>query len=200
MRIIAPRMRRLTSGIYRIANIVTDEFYIGQSDDIVRRWNGHLCRLGQNRHHNWPLQKSYNEHGLIAFRLDVVEVCHIEKLIERERHWIKELRPQFNNLARKPKPFDPSAVLPDIEPAKPSEPSEPPVSPTSLMCRLPDIKPRQKLILALVMNGVSQVEIAKRLKCSQPSVCTSIRRGRKKIESLWPAHPECSEILSALSR
>jgi len=52
--------------------------------------------LSGQKHHCRLLQKSFDEWGLTAFRLEFIEVCLPEQLLERERYWIATLRPALN--------------------------------------------------------------------------------------------------------
>ena len=61
-------------GIYLIQNIITDEFYVGQSCTIYGRWNSHRKALLNNNHCNPKLQNSYNIHGETAFNYKTLEI------------------------------------------------------------------------------------------------------------------------------
>lgn len=75
-------------GIYKITNQVNQKVYVGQSNDIERRWFEHKrpCNLIN------PTKKIYiafNEFGIENFSFEVIEECEEEKLNEREWYWIK---------------------------------------------------------------------------------------------------------------
>ena len=83
--------------IYKIENIVTNDFYIGSAVDYTYRKWVHLKRLRENRHHNAILQNSWNKHGESAFSFSIIEeVLNKEQLIEREQYWIDTLNPRYN--------------------------------------------------------------------------------------------------------
>ncbi len=73
-------------GIYGIINEVEKKVYIGKSKDIDSRWKEHRRDLSQGKHHNKPLQKSWNSHGEDAFKWKVIELVpeNIYGLVELE--------------------------------------------------------------------------------------------------------------------
>jgi len=46
----------MNSGIYKIANKVTGDFYIGSAVDINKRWNQHKFLLKKQKHYNYKRQ------------------------------------------------------------------------------------------------------------------------------------------------
>lgn len=52
------------SGIYKITNIQNSKVYIGESEDIPRRWIEHLTELVTNKHYNYKLQEDFNKYGI----------------------------------------------------------------------------------------------------------------------------------------
>ena len=72
-------------GIYKYTNKANGKIYIGRSVDIKRRKWEHL--------HN-PSQYSYFDQTLIKigedkFEFEVIEICSVDELKEREKYWIK---------------------------------------------------------------------------------------------------------------
>ncbi len=63
-------MRR---GIYRIRNVATDDCYVGQAQNIEKRWAYHRHRLAQGVHHSHRLQRAWDTFGADAFAWEVVE-------------------------------------------------------------------------------------------------------------------------------
>lgn len=72
-------------GIYKITNLKNGKIYIGQSNDIERRFSEH-CYKGESS--RIPLDKVIKELGKNNFTCEVIEECPIEKLNERETYWI----------------------------------------------------------------------------------------------------------------
>lgn len=78
-----------TSGIYQIICSVNNKKYVGSAINLRQRWNDHRKLLRYNKHKNQRLQNSWNIHGESSFDFVILEpVVDINKLIEREQHWI----------------------------------------------------------------------------------------------------------------
>ncbi len=89
----------MNGDIYKIANIVTGDFYIGSSVNINKRFNRHENMLKNNDHDNQILQNACNKYGINKLSFDIIE--HIEnvtkdKLLSREQHYIDTLNPKYN--------------------------------------------------------------------------------------------------------
>lgn len=80
--------------IYKITNIVNDNFYIGSTNNFKRRMFQHKSQLKNNKHSNKKLQNSYNKYGLDNFKFEIVEEC--EDRFIREQFFIDTLTPVFN--------------------------------------------------------------------------------------------------------
>lgn len=78
----------IVSGIYVILNRINGKVYLGQSQDISRRWAKHRSELNLNRHHNQHLQSSWNKYGNKAFKFAILERCSTELLDAREQHFL----------------------------------------------------------------------------------------------------------------
>lgn len=76
------------SGIYIIRNLVSGNFYIGQSQNIITRWEQHCKALQGNRHHNRHLQLAWNKYGKSAFEFHVLEYCLLDQLDDREQYYL----------------------------------------------------------------------------------------------------------------
>ena len=87
----------MISGIYKIANKVTGDFYVGSSTNLKYRLNEHASDLRKNIHCNSYLQRVYNKYGSDSLLFVIVE--HVEnknKLIEIEQFYINNLNPKYN--------------------------------------------------------------------------------------------------------
>lgn len=77
------------TGIYQIKNLINDKIYIGSSKQgFAKRFSEHLYDLKNNDHHSQHLQKAYNKYGKENFIFEIIEVCNIEIVVEREQYWI----------------------------------------------------------------------------------------------------------------
>lgn len=83
------------SGVYKITNTITGDFYIGSSRDIKSRLAGHKCPSIWKRHPNSPLYLDFQKYGLENFKFDIIE--ETTSLHEREQHFIDLLQPTYNS-------------------------------------------------------------------------------------------------------
>lgn len=76
-------------GIYKIENKINKKVYIGQSNNILKRWAEHKrkARLGNE---SSLLYYAIRKYGLDNFSFEILEKCEEEKLDEREEYYIKK--------------------------------------------------------------------------------------------------------------
>ena len=84
------------SAVYKITNTVTNDFYIGSSKDVKKRWNEHKCQSKWNECPNNPMYLDMQEYGKDKFVFEVLEVVEPEKLKEAEQKFIETLKPTYN--------------------------------------------------------------------------------------------------------
>lgn len=73
------------TGIYKITNQINGKSYIGQSIDIIGRWNRHRSYAQKE---DSPLYYAIRKYGIENFIFEVIEECSLEALNEREIYWI----------------------------------------------------------------------------------------------------------------
>lgn len=73
-------------GIYKITNKENGKIYIGQSNNIERRFREHKTKGSTSR---IPLDVAIQKYGVESFSFEVVEECSIEELNTKESFWIK---------------------------------------------------------------------------------------------------------------
>ena len=71
-------------GIYKITNKLNGKAYIGQSNDIERRFYEHQTKGEKSR---IPLDVEIQKVGKENFTYEVIEECSVEQLNEREAYW-----------------------------------------------------------------------------------------------------------------
>ena len=82
----------MTAGIYALYWEEQDLIYIGQSQDIEKRFRDHLSSLRLNKHTNYRVQNAFKLYGVPV--LIVIERAKLEELNKLEVFWTKE----FNTL------------------------------------------------------------------------------------------------------
>jgi group I intron endonuclease len=95
-----PKMDELPpTGIYGIF-LNDGRCYVGSTaQPFKKRWMEHRQRLNKGTHPNLHLIRAWAKYGQDAFEFRILEVCDIsdERIrVERENHWIFELKPEFN--------------------------------------------------------------------------------------------------------
>ena len=77
-------------GIQKITNKKNGKIYIGQSNNIKRRFYEHC------RNNEILIDKAIQKYGKEEFIFEVVEECKIEELNEKETYWIKKFKSNVN--------------------------------------------------------------------------------------------------------
>lgn len=96
------------AGIYQIVD-TGGRCYIGSSQDMFRRWEGHQYQLRRGSHHAIRLQRGWNELGESAFTLKVIEtVPNSDDLKKWEQFYIDSRQPYYNTSRE--------ATRPDVRP------------------------------------------------------------------------------------
>ena len=90
-------MAAIISGIYKIINTVTGDFYIGSSKNVNRRWACHKCLSTWNECPNNPMYIDMKEYGVNKFEFEILAEVEPEKLKETEQKFIEKLKPTYNN-------------------------------------------------------------------------------------------------------
>ena len=83
------------SGVYKITNKITGDFYIGSSKNIESRWAGHKCVSVWKRYPNSRLYKDMSKYGKDKFIFEVLE--ETTDLRNREQYYIEQLKPSYNS-------------------------------------------------------------------------------------------------------
>lgn len=78
-------------GVYSITCLSNGKMYIGSSSHIHNRWLSHKSRL-KNKIHSPILQNTYNKYGLNSFCFNILEICDLSNLIQREQYWYNHFK------------------------------------------------------------------------------------------------------------
>ena len=85
------------SGIYKITNTITGDFYIGSSKNVKRRWIEHKAPSNWNKHPNIPLYHDMQKYGVDKFVFEILAEVEADSLKEIEQQFIETLQPTYNN-------------------------------------------------------------------------------------------------------
>jgi hypothetical protein len=83
------------SGIYRLVNIITGEFYIGSSKSLYNRFTKYYSWNNLNKSSRL-IDKNIVKYGYLKFKLEILEYCEPNLLLEREQFYIDLLNPKYN--------------------------------------------------------------------------------------------------------
>lgn len=89
------------SGVYKITNTITGDYYIGSSKNIKQRWAEHKCQSVWKRHPNNPLYLDFQKYGIDKFSFQILEEVEIEQLKKVEQQFIQILKPTYNQMNAK---------------------------------------------------------------------------------------------------
>lgn len=78
--------------IYKITNLVTGDFYIGQTIDFQERVTQH------KRDPQPKMREDVAKYGWDNFKFEILEECPREELNDRENYYISELDPAYNTI------------------------------------------------------------------------------------------------------
>lgn len=70
----------MISGIYAIECSLGKKIYIGESNNIYKRWNEHITDLKKKRHHNQNLQYDYNILGFEHFEFKILQPVNVDDI------------------------------------------------------------------------------------------------------------------------
>lgn len=85
----------LDKGVYYIRDRIKGRIYIGSSKNLKVRFKTHINTLLNETHHNSYLQNIANKYGTHILEFGIIEF-NPEDLLEREKYWIQELKPELN--------------------------------------------------------------------------------------------------------
>ena len=84
------------SGVYRIMNMITGDYYIGSSNDLEKRQKEHFCKSVWKQNPNKPLYKDMKQYGKDNFLFEPIWLCKPEELKRYEQIAIEKYNPKYN--------------------------------------------------------------------------------------------------------
>lgn len=94
------------SGVYKITNNITGEFYVGASVSVASRISNHLNRDARKYKGKHRFYDDILKYGKENFSWELLEECPKENLLEREQYWYDTLKPTYN----KERPHEPGKM------------------------------------------------------------------------------------------
>lgn len=85
------------SGVYKIINTITNDFYIGSSKNVKRRWLEHKRPYIWKKNQNNPMYMDMQNYGVDKFEFEILAEAEIEQLKETEQEFIETLKHTYNS-------------------------------------------------------------------------------------------------------
>ena len=85
------------SGVYKITNTITGDFYIGSSKNVKKRWADHKWPSTWKNHPNNPMYLDMQKYGIDKFVFEILAEVEPEQLKEMEQEFIETLKPTYNS-------------------------------------------------------------------------------------------------------
>lgn len=86
-------------GIYRWTNKLNNNTYVGSGIDLSKRMKEYFNKSELTRNPR-PIHAALLKYGYENFRLEILEYCDEDKLIEREQYYLDLLNPEYNILKK----------------------------------------------------------------------------------------------------
>ena len=91
-------MIKKISGVYKITNTITGDFYIGSSKNVKIRWAQHKEPSRWDKCSNNPMYQDFQKYGVDKFEFQILEEVEIDRLKEAEQQFIETLKPTYNSI------------------------------------------------------------------------------------------------------
>jgi group I intron endonuclease len=82
--------------IYKITNLINGHFYVGSSQNFIKRYYTHLNHIRTSRSSCTVLIRAVTKYGENNFKLEIIEECETQVLLAREQYYLDTLLPEYN--------------------------------------------------------------------------------------------------------
>jgi group I intron endonuclease len=82
--------------IYKIENSLNNDFYIGSTTNLKKRYYTHLYDIRKNKNTCVKLIRAVNKYEEHNFIFYIIEKCDISNLLNREQYYLDKLNPKYN--------------------------------------------------------------------------------------------------------
>ena len=90
-------MAEIISAVYKIINTITNDFYIGSSKNVKRRWLEHKRPYIWKKNPNNPMYLDMKRYGIDKFDFQILAEVEPKSLKEAEQQFIETLKPTYNS-------------------------------------------------------------------------------------------------------
>ncbi|QBQ74450.1 endonuclease [Burkholderia phage BcepSauron] len=155
------------SGIYKISFNGNNkrDCYIGQAQDFTARMYNHRHHLRRGTHFAPKLQRAYDENGHENMRVEILELCEVEVLTQREQHYLDTIKPRYN-----------PTLIASEPPMRGKAHSDDAKQRISDAVRKFSHKQELAIVSSHIGLGFSTTTIALQFGCSEPTIRTILRK------------------------
>jgi group I intron endonuclease len=82
--------------IYKITNEIDGKFYIGSTNNLIKRYYTHVNHIRTGKNSCVKLIRAVNKHGEKNFKFEIVCECSTEEILKTEQEYIDNLKPHYN--------------------------------------------------------------------------------------------------------
>ena len=86
------------SGIYMFTNRLTNDTYIGQSQNLANRFRNYFNISYLKHKYTLVISRALIKYGFSNFSITILEYCEISDLVSREQYYFDMLNPKYNTL------------------------------------------------------------------------------------------------------
>ena len=82
--------------VYKITNEVDGKFYIGSTNNLIKRYYTHIHDIRSGKNTCVKLIRAVNKHGEENFKFEIVCECPTDDILKTEQEYIDSLKPHPN--------------------------------------------------------------------------------------------------------
>jgi group I intron endonuclease len=82
--------------VYKITNQIDGKFYIGSTNNLIKRYYTHIHDIRSVRNTCVKLIRAVNKHGEDNFTFEILCECSTEEILKTEQSYIDTLNPTYN--------------------------------------------------------------------------------------------------------
>lgn len=89
------------AGIYMWTNTISGKSYVGSAVDLRRRLSNYFSKtriVSELKTTNSLIYKAILKYDYSNFKLDIIEICNIESILEREQYYLDNFELKYNTL------------------------------------------------------------------------------------------------------
>lgn len=82
--------------IYKITNKIDGKFYIGSTNNLIKRYYTHINHIRTSKNSCVKLVRAVNKHGEGNFKFEIICECPTDEILKTEQEYIDRLKPHYN--------------------------------------------------------------------------------------------------------